>query len=87
MYRQRAISKNNKFQTIGFRLNQFTLSNNRYVPLWQGNQVCAEAQKKRVSLESPDLKTIEQLLGELWGRIRDLSVQPSNLRQLQVALH
>ena len=30
---------------------------------------------------------IEQLLDELWRLIRDRSVQPRNLRQLQVALH
>ena len=30
-------------------VNQFTLSNNRYAPLGQGNQVCAEAKTNRVS--------------------------------------
>ena len=45
--------------------------------------MCAEAKTNRVSLVSPDLNTIEQLLDEL----RDRSVQPRNLRQLQVALH
>ena len=91
MYRQGVISKNDKFQKIGFHssssLNQLTSSNNRYVPLWRGNQVCAEAKTNRVSLESPDLNTIEQLLDELCRRIWDRSVQSRNLRQLQVALH
>ena len=49
--------------------------------------MCAEAKTNRVSLVSPDLITIEQLLDELWQRIRDRSVQPRNFRQLQVALH
>ena len=40
----------------------------------------AEAKTNRVSLVSPDLNTIEQLLDELWRRIRDLLVQPQNLR-------
>ena len=87
----RVISKNDKFQTIGFhsnsRLNQFTSSNNRYVPLWRGNQVCAEVKTNRASLVSRDLNTIEQLLDELFRRIRDRSVQPPFLWQLQVALH
>ena len=47
----------------------------------------AEAKTNQVSLVSPDLNTIEQLLDELWRRIRDRSVQPRNLRQLQVTLH
>ena len=46
MNRQGVISKNDKFQTISFylssSLNQLTSSNNRYVPLWRGNQVCAK---------------------------------------------
>ena len=91
MYRQGVISKNDKFQKIGFHssssLNQFTSSNNWYVPLRRGNQVRAEAKTKRVSLASPDLNTIEQLLDELCRRIWDRSVQSRNLRQLQVALH
>ena len=45
----------------------------------RGNQVCAEAKTNRVSFESPDLNTIEQLLDELWRRIQDRSVQPRNL--------
>ena len=49
--------------------------------------MCAEAKTNPVSLVSTDLITIEQLLSELWRRIRDPSVQPRNLRQLQVALH
>ena len=36
---------------------------------------------------SPDLNTIEQLLDELWRRIKDRLVQPMNLWQLQFALH
>ena len=58
-YRQRVISNNDNFQTIRFHsstsLNQFTKtsSNNRCVPLWRGNQVCAEAKTNRVSLVSP----------------------------------
>ena len=40
-----------------------------------------------VSLVSLDLNTIEQLLDELWRRIQNRSVQPRNVRQLQVALH
>ena len=91
MYRQGVISKNDRFQAIGFHssssLNQFNSSNNQYVPLWRGNQVCAEAKANRVSLVSPDLITIEQLLDEFWRRIRDRSVQPKNLWQLQVVLH
>ena len=91
VYRQGVISKNYKFQTIGFysssSLNQFTSSNNWCVPLWRGDQVCEEAKTNRVSLVSPDLNKIEQWLDELWRRIRDRSVQPRNLWQLQVALH
>ena len=49
--------------------------------------MCTEAKTNRVSLAKPDLITTEQLLDELWRRIRDRSVQPQNLRQLQVALH
>ena len=49
--------------------------------------MCAEAKTNCVSLVSPDLITIEQLLDELWRRIRDRSVQPRNLQQLHVALH
>ena len=56
---------NEKFQTIGFHssscLNQLTSSNNRYVPLCRGNQVCAEAKTNCLSLVSLDLNTIEQL--------------------------
>ena len=36
----------------------------------------AEAKINHVSLVSPDLNTIEQLLNELWRRIQDRSVQP-----------
>ena len=49
--------------------------------------MCAEAKTKRVSLVSPDLDTIEQLLDELWRRIWERSVQPRNLRELQVAFY
>ena len=49
--------------------------------------MCAEAKTNLLSLESPDLNTIKQFLDELWRRIRDRSVQPQNLRQLQVAVH
>ena len=49
--------------------------------------MCAEAKTNIVSLVSLDLITIEQLLDELWRRIRDHSVQPRNLRQFQVVLH
>ena len=38
--------------------------------------MCAEAKTNRVSLVRPDLITIEQLLDQLWRRIRDRSVQP-----------
>ena len=90
MYRQGGISKNDKFQTIGFHssssLKQFNSPKNRYVPLRGGNQVCAEAKTNRVSLVSPDLNTIEQLLDELSRRIQDRSVQYRNLRKLQVAI-
>ena len=44
--------------------------------------MCAEAKTNPVSLVSTDLITIEQLLDELWRRIKDPSVQPRNLRQL-----
>ena len=91
MNRQGVISKNDKVQTIGIHssssLNQFISSNNRYVSLSRGHLVCAEAKTNRTSLVSPDLNTIEQLVDELWRRIQDLSVQPRNLRQLQVVLH
>ena len=91
MYRQGVISKKDKFQTIGFHssssLNQYTSSNNQFVRLLRGNQVCAEAKTTRVSLVSPVLNTIEQLLDELWRRIRDRSVQTRILRQLQIAFH
>ena len=87
VHRQGVISKNDKFQTIGFHssssLNQFTSSNNRYVPLWQSYRVCAEAKTNRVSLVSSDLNPIEQLWDELLRRILDHSVQPRN----RVALH
>ena len=33
--------------------------------------MCAEAKTNHVSLVSPDLNTIEQLLDELWRRIQD----------------
>ena len=83
MYRQGVISKNDKFQTIGFHssssLNQFTLSNNRYVPLSRDNQVCAEAKTNCITLVSTDLNRIEQLWDEPWRRIQDRSVQPKNL--------
>ena len=36
--------------------------------------VCTEAKTNRVSLVSPDLNTIEQLLDELWRRIRDRGI-------------
>ena len=42
--------------------------------------MCAEAKTNYVSLVSPDFNTIQQLLDELWRRIRDRSVQPRNLR-------
>ena len=91
VFRQGVISKNDKFQTSDFHssssLNQFTSSNNRYVPLWRSHGVCAEAKTNRVSLVSSDLNPIEQLWDELWRRILDHSVQPRNLRQLHVALH
>ena len=91
VYRQGVISKNSKFQTIGFhsssRLNQFTSSNNQYDSLWRSHQVYAEAKKKHIILVSSDLNPIEQLWDELWRRILDHSVQPRNLQQLQVALH
>ena len=45
------------------------------------------SQKTPVNLVSSDLFTIQQLLDELWRRIRDPSVQPRNLRQLQVAFN
>ena len=64
-YRQGVISKNDKFQTIGFHssssLNQFTSSNNRCVPLLRGHRMCVEAKPNRDSLVSPDLNLIEQL--------------------------
>ena len=76
---------------IGFHssssLNQFTSSNNRYVTLWRSHRVCAEAKTNRVSLVSSDLNPIEQLWYDFWRRILDRSLQPPNLRQLQVALH
>ena len=57
VYRHGVISKNDKIQTIGFhscsRLNPFTSSNNRYVPLRRGHRVCAKAKTNRVSLVSP----------------------------------
>ena len=47
VYKLGVISKNDKFQKIDFHscscLNLFTSSNNRYVPLRQGHQMCAEA--------------------------------------------
>ena len=49
--------------------------------------MCADAKTNHVSLLSQDINEIEQLLDELWRRIQDCSVQPRNLRQLQVALH
>ena len=49
--------------------------------------MCAEAKTNRYSLVSSNLNPIEQLWDELWRRILDRSVQPWNLRQLQVALH
>ena len=49
--------------------------------------MCAEAKTNRVSLVSPDLNMIEQLLEELCRRICYRSVQPRFLRQLQIALH
>ena len=41
-----------------------------------------EAKTNHVSLVSPDLNRIEQLLDELWRCIRDRSVQPWSFRQL-----
>ena len=41
--------------------------------------MCAEAKTNCLSLVSPDLNMIEQLLDELWRRTRDCSVQPRNL--------
>ena len=49
--------------------------------------MCVEAETNRHSLVSPDLNPIEQLWDELCRCIRDRSVQPRNLRQLQVTLH
>ena len=49
--------------------------------------MCEKSKTSRVSLVCPDLNTIELLLDELLRCIRDPSVQPGNLRQLQVALH
>ena len=46
--------------------------------------MCAEAKTNGISLVSPDLNTIEQLLDELWRRIRDCSVQPRNLRSFKL---
>ena len=52
-----------------------------------GHGLCAEAKIYRISLVSPDLSSIEQVWDELWLRIRDCSLQPWNLQQLQVAFH
>ena len=49
--------------------------------------MCVEANTNRDSLVSLDLNPTEQLWDELWRCIRDRSVQPRNLRQLQIALH
>ena len=49
--------------------------------------MCVEAKPNRDGLVSPDLNPIEQLWDELLRCIRDRSVQPRNLRQLQVVLH
>ena len=49
--------------------------------------MCAEVKTNLVSSVSPDLNTIEQLLGELWRCIEDCSVQHWSSRQLHVALH
>ena len=49
--------------------------------------MCVEAKSNRDSLVSPDLNPIEQLWDELLRCIRDCSVQPRILQQLQVALH
>ena len=91
LYAKVVISKNDKFQIIGFhsssRLNQFTSSNNRYFPLWRGHRVCVEAKPNRDSLVSPDHNLIEQLWDELLRCIQDRSVQPRIIRQFQVALH
>ena len=35
--------------------------------------MCADAKTNRVSLLSPDINAIEQLLDELWRRIQDRS--------------
>ena len=48
--------------------------------------MCVEAKPNRDSLVSPDHNPIEQLWDELLRCIQDRSVQPWNLRQLQVAL-
>ena len=49
--------------------------------------MCVEAKSNRDSLVSLDLNPIEQLWDELLRCIRDRSVQPLIIRQLQVALH
>ena len=49
--------------------------------------MCVEAKPNRDSQVSPDLNLIEQLRDELLRCIRDRSVQPRIIRQLQVALH
>ena len=90
MYRQGVISKNDKFQTFGFHSSLVLICSLHPITgmsLSDDNNVCAEAQTNPVSLVSLDLITIEQLLDELWLRIRDPSMQPRNLRQLQAALH
>ena len=77
VYRLGVISKNDEFQTIVFHssssLNQVTSSNNWYVSLWRGNQVCAEAKTNCICLLSPDLNTIEQLLDERPGSFGAIS--------------
>ena len=88
-YRQGVVSKNDKFQTIAWgshsssRLNQFISPNNRR----RDQRVCVEVKPNRDSLVGPDLNPIEQMWDELWRCIWDRSVQPGNLRQIQVALH
>ena len=48
--------------------------------------MCAEAKTNRVGLVSPNLNTRERLFDGLWRRIQERSVQPRNLRKLQVAI-
>ena len=45
------------------------------------------SQNKPRKLSSPECHHDRAVMDELWRRIRDSSLQPRNLRQLQVALH